>query len=78
MFSVENPQHNHKPTLPIALAQHCMLTNNNKDFISQISAAGVLPRQIASALRLTDPEILLTVQDIYNEHKLIHLEKLAG
>ena len=43
-----------------------------------MSAAGVLPRQIASALCLADPEILLTVQDIYNEHKLICLEKLAG
>ena len=75
---MDNPQHNHEPTLPIALAQYHTLTNDNKEFISQMSAAGAFPRQIASALHLADPEILLMVQDIYNEHKLIHLEKLAG
>ena len=78
LFFMDNSQHNHEPTLPIALTQHCILTNDSKEFISQMSAAGAFLRQITSALYLADSEILLMVQDIYNEHKLICLEKLAG
>ena len=44
LFFMDNSQHNHELTLPIALTQHHILTNDNKEFISQMSVAGAFLR----------------------------------
>jgi hypothetical protein len=71
ILQVESPDYNHNLILPIALPQHQGLNDIEATLVAQISKAGAVPQQITTALHLTDLNMLVLVQDIYDEYQYI-------
>ena len=75
---VQNAAHNHDASIhPSAHSVHQTLSPAVRQDIAQQSAAGSVPRQIESALRLANPELIITREDIRNARKAIRHKNLG-
>ena len=78
-YKIVNPQHNHE--LHQNLAGHSIARQPNPEqarIIKNMSAAGVLPKNIVVALRQDNPETLIAARTVYQEKTKIKKETLKG
>jgi len=81
LLRIEDPAHNHDPTLPGShpALRKLALTNQIKDGIANQSRARITPRQILTALRLdSDPDNpMFKAADIYNAKAALRRDALG-
>ena len=77
-LTMMNPIHNHEPNDPIAHHQHWKFSSPVHDRVAAMTRAGIAPKQIASALSIESPDLIYTMQDIYNLHRELRAELLEG
>jgi len=76
---VKNGEHNHEPSENVAghpIARR--LTEEQFAEIRTMSTAGIRPREMISALRQDDPDLLAIPRTIYNARHKFRVENLAG
>lgn len=78
ILEVKNAYHNHPPSLnPMAHNIYRRRTQAQKDTIESMSQAGIAPKQIMTALRNQDPDILVAASDIRNERQMMRSQYLG-
>ena len=77
-LTMMNPIHNHEPNDPIAHHQHWKFSSPVHDRVAAMTRAGIAPKQIASALSIESPDLIYTMQDIYNLYHKLRAELLEG